>query len=57
MLVIPALGMLRQEDFKFKASRGYTARPCLKKMRELKEERKGGREGGREEGRERGKEG
>jgi hypothetical protein len=29
--VILALGRLRQEDLKFKASLGCTARPCLKK--------------------------
>jgi hypothetical protein len=28
--LIPALGRLRQEDLKFKASLDYTVRPCLK---------------------------
>jgi hypothetical protein len=30
MSAILALGRLRQEDCKLKASPGYTARPCLK---------------------------
>jgi hypothetical protein len=29
MLVIPALGRLRQEDLKFEASQGYNVKPCL----------------------------
>jgi hypothetical protein len=31
MLVIPALGRLKQEEFKFKANLGYILRPCFKK--------------------------
>jgi hypothetical protein len=30
MSLIPVLGRLRQENGKFKASLGYTVRPCLK---------------------------
>jgi hypothetical protein len=30
VLVIPALGKLRQEELKLKASLDYIARPCLK---------------------------
>lgn len=30
ILVIPALKRLKQEDHKFKATLGYTARPCLR---------------------------
>jgi hypothetical protein len=30
MPIVPALGMQRQEDNKFKASLGYIAKPCLK---------------------------
>jgi hypothetical protein len=33
MSVIPALGRLRQEDFKFKTSLGYIARWCLTEMK------------------------
>jgi hypothetical protein len=33
---IPALRRLRQEDLKFKASLGYTARPHLKRKKERK---------------------
>jgi hypothetical protein len=29
----PALRRLRQEDSKFKASLGYTAKPCLKNQK------------------------
>jgi hypothetical protein len=31
MPAIPALGRLRQEDYKFKANLGYRVKPCLKK--------------------------
>jgi hypothetical protein len=31
MAVIPALGRLKHDDCKFKASLGYIARPCFKK--------------------------
>jgi hypothetical protein len=52
MPVIPALRRLRQEDLKFEAGVGYTARPCHKK-----EEKRGGEgregEGGRERERKR----
>jgi hypothetical protein len=37
MLTIPALKRQRQEDFKLKASLGYTASPCLKKQKQNKE--------------------
>jgi hypothetical protein len=30
--MIPALRRLRQEDYKFKPSVGYTVRPCLKEL-------------------------
>jgi hypothetical protein len=33
MPIIPALGMLRQENCAFKASLCYTVRPCLQKLR------------------------
>jgi hypothetical protein len=29
--VIPALGRLRREDYKFEVSLGYIVKPCLKK--------------------------
>jgi hypothetical protein len=32
--VIPALGRLRQEDLKFKASLVYIVKPCLKNPKE-----------------------
>jgi hypothetical protein len=32
--VIPALGRLRQENYKFKVSLGYTERICLKKPKD-----------------------
>jgi hypothetical protein len=35
MPVLPVLRKLRQEDHKSEASRGYTARPCLKKNKFL----------------------
>jgi hypothetical protein len=31
MPIVPILGRLRQEVFKFQTSLGYIARPCLKK--------------------------
>jgi hypothetical protein len=34
MLVIPALGRLRQEKIKFKVSLGYIVRPCFKKPKQ-----------------------
>jgi hypothetical protein len=33
MLVIPALGRLRQEDLEFEPDLGCRTRPCLKKKR------------------------
>jgi hypothetical protein len=38
MPAIPALGRLRQEDPKFDASLGYTAKLCFKKKREGRED-------------------
>jgi hypothetical protein len=32
MLVIPAFGRWRQEDYEFKGSLGYIVRFCLKKL-------------------------
>jgi hypothetical protein len=57
MSIIPALRMLRQEDFKFKVSLGYIAKSCKKRKERKKEgrkkekgrEEKGRHEGGREE--------
>jgi hypothetical protein len=31
--ITPALGRLRQEDYEFQVSLGYTGRPCLKKKK------------------------
>jgi hypothetical protein len=33
---IPALSTLRQEDYEFQARLGYTARPCLNKIKQNK---------------------
>jgi hypothetical protein len=47
--VIPALGMLRQEEFKIEFLPVYIVRPCLRKEEEIerrKRRRKEGREGG-----------
>jgi hypothetical protein len=33
MPIAPEPGRLRQENFKFEASLGYTAKPCLKKRK------------------------
>jgi hypothetical protein len=38
--IIPAFGRLRQEDHEFKTSLGYVAKPCLKKRKRKKKERK-----------------
>jgi hypothetical protein len=50
--IIPAVRRLRQEDLEFKASLGYTAKPCLKKenkkKRKEKEKEKKRRHRGRE---------
>jgi hypothetical protein len=35
MSVIPALGRLRQEDWEFKTTLAYIARPCLKRKKNL----------------------
>jgi hypothetical protein len=35
MPIIPALGMLREEDLKFQPSLGYTVRLCLKKKKKV----------------------
>jgi hypothetical protein len=53
MPVIPALG--RQKDYKFKASLGYIAGPCLKERRKEKKRKEGRREGGMKGGREEGR--
>jgi hypothetical protein len=36
---IPLFKRLRQEDHKFQASLGYTARPCLKRLKKQKEKK------------------
>jgi hypothetical protein len=36
MLVIPEHGRLKQGDTEFKASLGYKAKPCLKKIKQNK---------------------
>jgi hypothetical protein len=40
MLVIQALGKLRQKDNKFKASLSYIASPCLKKTNKKRRRRR-----------------
>jgi fumarate reductase subunit C len=40
ILVILALGKLREEDRKFEASLDYKARPCLRKKRNEKKKKK-----------------
>jgi hypothetical protein len=39
------LQRLKQEDFEFKSSQGYTARPCLKKKKKKKKKKKPGTSG------------
>jgi hypothetical protein len=38
--ITPALGRLRQEDYEFQVSLGYTGRPCLKKKKKNQKKRK-----------------
>jgi hypothetical protein len=38
--ITPALGRLRQEDYEFQVSLGYTGRPCLKKKKKKPKEKK-----------------
>jgi hypothetical protein len=40
ILVIPALGRLRQDHLEFEASLSYIVRPCLKNTKKKKIERK-----------------